>query len=127
MKIKKIEEKIIKKIYQIETKKTFFDLFLRILFILLFLFSSFIFFLVLVDVLKEQNSFDLLDFLRDDFEVIQKYFYSNLVVFYNELPKELILFLIINIILLLLLTIVFFKNFKKIKNKIKSIYKFFKK
>lgn len=127
MKTKKIEEKIIKKIYQIETKKTFFNLFLRIFFILLFLFSSLIFTLVLVDILKEQKSFDLLDFLKDDFEVVKKYFYSNLIVFYNELPKELILFLIGSITLLLIIIFFFLKNFKKIKNKLKSIYKFYKK
>ncbi len=127
MKSKKIEEKIIKKIYQIEIKKTFFDLFSKIFFILLFLFSTLIFFMVFIDVLQEQNSFDLLSFFNDDFEIIKKYFFSNLITFYNELPKELILFLIISITLLLSLITIFFKNFKKIKNKLKSIYKFYKK
>ncbi len=127
MKNKKIEEKIIKKIYQIETKKTFFDLFSKIFFILLFLSLTLIFFLVVIDILKEQNSFDLLSFFNDDFEVIKKYFFSNLITFYNELPKELTLSLIISITLLLSLIIIFLKNFKKIKNKLKSIYKFYKK
>lgn len=125
--MKKLENRIIKKIYQIETKKTAFYLFFRLFFGLLSGFFALIFTLVIFDILTEQRSFDLLSFFQEDFEVFRKYFLINIIDFYQELPQPLTIFLLMSIILMLGILLILVKNFNFIKNKILSIYKFYKK
>lgn len=122
----KLEDKIIKKIYRFEAKKTTGYLLLKFFLGALFLFLTYIFSSITIEILNEQQSFDLLDFFRDDFEVIRRYFFENLFDFYQELPQPLFLLLMISILLLLVIVFVLVKNFKTIKNKLVSIYKFYK-
>lgn len=125
--MKKLEDKIIKKVYQIETKKTASYLFFRLFFGLLFGFFALIFTLVIFDILIEQKSFDLLYFFQEDFEVFRKYFFINIINFYQELPQPLTIFLLMSILLILGILLILIKNFNILKNKILSIYKFYKK
>jgi len=122
--MKKLEEKIIKKIYRMESEKTIGQIISEAsLFILLFLSSLFIF-SVIVEILNEQASFDLFDFLRDDFEIIRENFLNNSLLFVQELPLPLIYILIGLLLLLIWFIYVIVKNSNKIKNKLVSIYKF---
>ncbi|PIP63778.1 hypothetical protein CO165_04110 [Candidatus Roizmanbacteria bacterium CG_4_9_14_3_um_filter_33_18] len=122
--MKKLEEKIIKKIYRMEAEKTIGQIISEVsLAILLFLSSSFIF-SVIVEILNEQASFDLFDFLRDDFEIIRENFFNNSLIFVQELPQPLIYILIGLLLTIVWLLYVFTKNFNKIKNKLVLIYKF---
>lgn len=125
--MKKLENKIIKKIYQIETKKTVSYLFFQLLFGLLFGFFALIFTLIFFDILTEQKSFDLLSFFQEDLEVFKKYFFENIIDFYQELPQPLTIFLLISLLLTLGTILILIKNYRKIKNKILLIYKFYKK
>lgn len=122
--MKKLEEKIIKKIYRIETKKTFSQIFGEIFFLIAIIFLSIFIFSVIVEILNEQASFDLFDFLRDDFETIKDYFLSNSLLFIQELPLALIYILIGLSLSLIWLLFILIRNFNKFKNKIVSIYKF---
>lgn len=124
--MKKLETKIIKKIYSLETKKTAGYLLFRFLLVIFFLFLTFIFTTVTIDILNEQHSFDLLEFFRDDFEVVRKYFFGNLVDFYQELPQPLTHLLLTSIIVVLVIFFIIIKNLDKMKNKLFSIYKFYK-
>lgn len=124
--MRKLEERIVKRIYRLETKKTAGYLLLRFFLTALLFLSSGILFLSLLDILNEQSSFSLLDFFKDDFEVIQKYFFINVNSFYQEMPQPLTLILLICIILILVLVGLFIKNLKILKNKIVSLYKFYK-
>jgi len=75
--MKKLEDKIIKKIYRMEAKKTIRQIISETLLIItITLFVVFIF-TVIVEVLNDQASFDLFDFLRDDFEIIKANFFNN--------------------------------------------------
>ncbi|MEK7495570.1 MAG: hypothetical protein AAB788_02640 [Patescibacteria group bacterium] len=122
--MKKLEDKIIRKIYRIEAEKTIGQIISEVsLFILLFLSSLFIF-SIIVEILNEQASFDLFDFLRDDFEIIRENFFNNSLLFVQELPLPLTYILIGLSLLLIWLLYVFAKNFNKIKNKLISLYKF---
>lgn len=123
--MKKLEERIVKKIYRLETKKTAGYLLSRLFFGILLVLSSWLLFLSLLDILDEQSSFSLLDFFKDDFEVIQKYFMQNIIDFYQELPQPLTLILLTCIILILVLITLFIINFNKLKNKLFSLYKFY--
>ena len=120
----KLEEKIIKKIYRIETKKTVGQIINEAVLIIIMTLASMFMFSVIVEILNEQTSFDLFDFLRDDFETIRSYSINNLLLFVQELPFPLIYILIGLSLLLVWLLYIVIINSNKIKNKLVSIYKF---
>lgn len=123
--MKNLENKILKKVYLFETKKTILEIVSRTVLILLVGFFGFIFTSLLVEILNEQGSFDLLDIFSDDWSMVKKYFFDNLSIFFQETPK-LILFLSgVFIVITIILIILLFKNFKIIKNKIRSIINYF--
>jgi hypothetical protein len=122
--MKKLEEKIIKKIYKIETEKTVGQIISEAVLIIFIVLSSIFIFSVIVEILNEQASFDLFDFLKDDFEIIRGNFFNNSLLFFQELPLPLIYILIGLILLLVWLLYILVRNFNKIKNKLVSLYKF---
>jgi len=122
--MKKLEEKIIKKIYRIETKKTVGQIINEAVLIIIMTLASMFMFSVIVEILNEQTSFDLFDFLRDDFETIRSYFVNNLLLFVQELPFPLIYIFFALLLILIWLICISFKNYNKVKNKLISIYKF---
>lgn len=122
--MKKLEDKIIKKIYRMEAKKTIEQIISEAVLVIVITLSAVFIFSVIVEVLNDQASFDLFDFLRDDFEIIQTNLSNNLLLFIQELPLPLTYILISLLLLLIWLLHIFIKNFNKIKNKIVSIYKF---
>lgn len=88
--------------------------------------SSFLFFLILgeilFEVLKEQRSFELLNLFQEDFEVVKKYFFDNVFILWLEVSKFLLLSLYLSLGISSAVILVFIKNFKIYKNKIKNIY-----
>lgn len=122
--MKKLEDKIIKKIYKIETEKTIGQIINEAILIILIILSSMFIFSVIVEILNEQASFDLFDFLRDDFETIKGNFFNNSFLFIQELPLPLIYILIGLLLLLIWLLYILVKNYNIIKNKLISLYKF---
>lgn len=122
--MKKLEDKIINKIYKIEVKKTIEQIIGEVVLIILVTLSFVFIFSVIVEILNEQTSFDLFDFLRDDFETIRDNFLNNSLLFIRELPPLLTYILIGLLLLLIWLLFISFKNSNKIKNKLVSFYKF---
>src|SRR3989339_1303111 len=122
--MKKLEEKIIKKIYRIETKKTVGQIINEAVLIIIMTLASMFMFSVIVEILNEQTSFDLFDFLRDDFETIRSYFVNNLLLFVQELPLPLIYIFFGLLLILIWLVYISFKNYNIVKNKLVSLYKF---
>ncbi|MFA5770328.1 MAG: hypothetical protein WC894_02435 [Patescibacteria group bacterium] len=122
--MKKLEDRIIKKIYRIETEKTIGQIISEVILIILIFLSSIFVFSVIVEILNEQASFDLFDFLRDDFETIRINFLNNSLLFIQELPLPLIYILIGLSLLLIWLLYILIKNSNKVKNKLISLYKF---
>ena len=122
--MKKLEDRIIKKIYRIETEKTIGQIISEAALIILIVLYSVFIFSVIVEILNEQASFDLFDFLRDDFETIRDNFFNNSLLFIQELPLPLIYILIGLLLLLIWLLFILAKNSSKIKNKLVSLYKF---
>lgn len=122
--MKKLEEKIIKKIYKMETKKTVEQVIGEVISIIIITLSAVFIFSIIIEVLNDQASFDLFDFFRDDFEIIKANFFNNSLLFIQELPLPLTYILISLLLLLVWLLFIFIKNFNRIKNKIISIYKF---
>ncbi len=122
--MKKLEDKIINKIYKIEVKKTIGQIIGEVVLIILVTLSFIFIFSVIVEILNEQTSFDRFDFLRDDFETIRDNFLNNSLLFVRELPPLLTYILIGLLLSLIWLLFISFKNSNKIKNKLVSFYKF---
>lgn len=121
--MRKLEKKILKKIYRFEAKRTGAQVFFESIALLFLSLAIFIFGSVVYEILKEQKTFDLLEIFGEDFEVIKKYFFDNISLVFFELPKVILIFLLIFISLLVFLTLTIIKNFKKIKNRVKSLLK----
>lgn len=119
--MKKLEDKILKKVYWFETKKIIREVTTKIMIIFLGGFLSFILFSLLIDSLMAQGSFDLLDIFSDDLEVVRRYFFDNILIFFEETPKLILLLTIVSVVFTFLLTLILIKNLKIIKNKVKSI------
>lgn len=122
--MKKLEDKIINKIYSYEAKVILIKTILKIItlfivWLLIFIFSS-----AIIEDLLAHNSFDFLQLISEDFEIFRNFIVDAIYVFYLEIPKLLLSILFIVIIILLVLTIHTIINFCKIKNKIKAIFKY---
>ena len=125
--MKKLEKKILKKVYFWEAKRTVFDLVLKI--ILFFSSGLFLFILgqIFFEILVEQKTLDLLNFFNEDFEVVKKYFLENIFILFFEIPKFLLLLILIFLSIFSLVILTLIKNFYTLKNKIKSFLKLIKK
>lgn len=125
--MKELEKKILKKVYFWEAKKTGFDLGLKI--ILFFSSGLFLFILgqIFVEILNEQKTLDLLNFFNEDFEVVKRYFLDNIFIFWFEIPKFLLLLILIFLTIFSLISLTLIKNFNILKNKVNSFLKFLKK
>lgn len=125
--MKKLEDKIITKVFKIETERTFSYVLTRIalftITVLLILFLS----IITYEILRDQGSFDLIDFTGDDIEVVSRYLIDNIYIFYEETPKLLLFLTGMVIIGFGWLLIKAKSNYSKIRNKLISIYKFHKK
>ena len=122
--MKKLEKKIINKIYRMETKKTISQIFVEAFSVVFVGLSALFVFSIIIDILNEQRSFDLYNFLTDDFEVIRHFFLRNTILFSEELPLALVCILVLLVVAFILLIYIIVKNFHKITNKLVSIYKF---
>lgn len=124
--MKKLEDRIVKKVYKLETKNTLINIVFKSTAFIILVFFIFILGSTMMDILTEQKSFAFLDIFKENSEVIKKYLVDNLSTFYLEIPKEILGLLLIAIILFIFIILTIVKNFTKIKNKVFSIYKFYK-
>jgi len=123
--MQKTEAKILKKIYGYETKKTIAGVIFESLGLAFLIIGFLLFGWVIVDILKEQKTFDLLQIFGEDPEVMRKYFFETISIFYWEIPKELmIIFLLFSGSLVLLISVII-RNFSRMKNKIISLVKYY--
>lgn len=127
MKNNNLKKKIISKVYREETKKISFAFFTWIFFVVFIFFLIVITYQVILEILIEQKSFNLIEILTEDVDVFRFYFANNLVTFFQEIPKFLLFLFLLGVFILLWLFLTLKKNFKMIKNKLLSIYKFYKK
>ncbi len=120
----KLEDKIVKKVFVLETKKTAGEIFLRILGILVFAFVIFFIGSIIFEIFQEQRTLDLLEIFQEDIEIVRRYSFDVISQFYRETPKELVAILITGIVVILILLFNIARNFEKIRNKLLSIFGF---
>lgn len=120
----RLEEKIIKKVYKFETKKTSFQIIFalgRIVFI------AVIFGLLSISLFADLQKIRLSDYLQifnEDYDVIKMYIWDVLEQVYQEIPKAKVFFTLLSFITFLLLTVIFFVMLTKMKKKIAAIKKY---
>lgn len=122
-----LEEKIMKKIYFFETKKTTTEIILKTLILIFLVLSLWIFFDIFVSILQEQKTFDLLTLLEEDPEVIRRYFFDNLTIFFLEIPKIILMIFLLLTLLLFLFLLHIKRNWVILKNKVINLVKFWRK
>ncbi len=118
--MKTLEDKILKKVYRFETKKTLGFLISRIIVLLLLSLTAVIFIQAIGEIYYEERAFDLLALFQEDSEVVRKYFADTLYVFYLETPKVLFFILILLAVFFLVVLLTVVKNYRKIINRIRS-------
>ena len=121
--MKNLEKKILKKVYRFDAKRTLCEIFLKSTAFLFLGLAIFVFGSIFYEILKEQKTFDLLEIFSEDFEVIKRYFFDNISLILFEIPKVLLIFLLIFTFLFIFSTLTLVINFKKIKNRVKSLLK----
>jgi hypothetical protein len=114
--MKVLEEKIINKIYRLETKKTFFHLLFRLIEYLGLFLIGYIFISLLIDALTGLNTFELFSYLTNDTGALS--------VIYQETPKGLFLLSLAVIVLFVFLVWSSLSNFVIMKNKFRSLLQF---
>ena len=122
--MKKINQKILKKVYGYETKKTAGQIISLIGIFAVVLLAIFLLGSVIVDLVIEQEAVVVFDFFSEDLEVVKKYFFDSVYVFINSIPQLLIFLFLIGILILVLVVYIIIRNFTKIKNKVELLIKF---
>ena len=122
----KMEKDIIQSIYQFESKRTTRNIFFFAFIIVALLFLITFFANLAYEILKEQQTLDLLSVFQEDFEVIQNNIGDIIDTFWEESPQTLLFLLFFFIMAFLTTLYLITANFKKIKNRIFSAKKYFK-
>ncbi len=86
--MKKIEKKILHKVYQYEARQTVFAVFFNALGLVLFGGVVFYTVSVIIRVMEEQKTWDVLEIFSEDLEVIRQYWTEVAAILYEELPKD---------------------------------------
>ena len=121
--MKTLEDKIINRIFRYEARKTILTLVVEFLAILFLILAVIITGQVIFEILNEQQSFDFFQLFGENFEVVKKFFFDTVYIFYLQLPKILVLFWLLFLSGLCFLILTSIKNFTRIKNKINSLLK----
>ncbi len=121
---KQLEEKIINKIYRYETKKTSLKILLEGVVLFLLLVSVILFSIVFVRIIAEQQTVELLHLFEENGEVIRQYLWNTIQTLYYEIPKALLLFIILGISGMIILSLYIVKNYRRAIRRIKLLIKY---
>jgi len=123
--MKTLEKNIIDRVYVFESKKTFLEIIIRTITVVILLLFISLLGQVIFELLIEQQTFDLFELLKEDIEVIRIYVFDVLYELYEETPKLLTFVFILSAIGLIFVIAKTIENFNRIKNKLKSIFHHF--
>ena len=122
-----LEDKILKKVYVFETKQTIIDGLVKLVFYALLAGFVLLTGQAIYEILIEEGAFDLFQIIQEDTEVVKMYVWDTMYVFYQEIPKELALLFLTGVIILGVSAIIIIKHSGVIKNKIKALFRFWRK
>ncbi|MDO8608944.1 MAG: hypothetical protein Q7R95_00190 [bacterium] len=119
-----LKKTILKKVYILETKNIIFEIIIRIVLFISVVSLAVIMVVDIVQKLAEQQTLDVLQLFQEDFYIIKLFFGEVMGVFFTELPKFQTGLFALSVMVFFILFLFFMKNYFKIKNKIKSLKKY---
>lgn len=119
--MKKLENKIIRGVYVLETKKLSFAFVWKLLAAVVSGGLAFLMTQVLLEFMYEGRTFDVFEIFSDDAEVIRKYIGDISGVIFQETPKGLLLAIIISSFLFIFIILTFILRFGKMKHKLSAL------
>ena len=125
--MKKLEDKIIKKVYVWEIKKTGFSLFTKTILFFVFGLLSVFFTQILIEVFFETGSDNVFEILQEDWQVITKHGVDVVFSLYQEIPKSLVFVIFISSLISLIVLLTFVKNFGIMRYKVIALLRYWKK
>jgi len=125
--MKKLEDKIIKKVYGWEIKKTGFSLFTKTILFFVFGLLSVFFTQILIEVFFETGSDNVFEILQEDWQVITKHGVDVVFSLYQEIPKSLVFVIFISSLISLIVLLTFVKNFGIMRYKVIALLRYWKK
>lgn len=122
--MKNIEDKILKKVYQEETKHTALDIAFRIILIASFGTILILLLSVLYEIYLEQSTLDILQLFSEDKEVVFSQLGDTLKTLYVSTPLSILLLIISAGLVFFSIIYLTIKNFRRIVTKLKYIISF---
>jgi signal transduction histidine kinase len=124
--MKKLEDRIIKKIYVLETKNTVINFMLKLAGILLSGAVAVFLVQILWEIFAEEQTFNILEIFTDDIEVVWEYLGNIFTVIFNETPLELLVPIGLAAALFLFIALTFILNFGKMKHKLTAAWNYWR-
>lgn len=122
--MKTLEKKIIKKTYELEARRTILDVINKSVFIGITGIAIILLGQHIYQTYQMQKTLDLLELFSEDTEIVRAYFLEIVKVFYEETPLEAVAVLLIVFILFCVVVLTSIKNFGTIRNRAKSLTKY---
>lgn len=119
--MKHLEDKIIRNVYVMETKKLSVSFVIKLVLALFCGAAALLMFQVWWEYINVSRTFDVLAIFSDDAEIIRSYLGDIGNVIFQETPKGLLLAIIIALAILLSLVLTFIFNFGKMRHKLAAI------
>ena len=123
--MKKLEKKILKKVYSFETKDTLTNISLRLILMTGLTILVILFLTLTFEELNQQQTLDIFEIFYEDFIIFKENIFEVATTLFGELPIIEAFFSLAITVILFFLLIKFIYNFVKIKNKIYSIIKYY--
>lgn len=120
--MKKLEDKIINKVYVFETKRTLLNALVKIISVGTLFFATSFVAVLLLQTLIEKETFSAIDIFQEDIQTMNTYIVDTLYVLIVEIPKIDLFLLMLGCSAIVLAFWVLFKNLPRIKNKIRSLF-----
>lgn len=121
---KNLEDKIIRNIYVMETKRMSLSFVVRLLSFIFFGGAAFLLIQVLLEVLSEEKTLDVLTIFNDDVEIVGKYLGDIANVIFQETPKGLLLAIAASLAVVLFVVLTFITNFGKMRHKLTAVLRY---
>ncbi len=124
--MKKLEDRILKKVYIIEARKTSWSFLSKSLLFLISGFTAFLFTQVLVELFTEERTFNVLEILNDDWEAVSHHLGDIIFVLFAETPKIILLVIVLAVFAASAVVLTFIKNFGKMRHKVNALLRYWK-
>lgn len=123
---KNLEDRIIRTVYVMETKRFSFAFVLRLFSLLIFGGAALLMIQVLFEVMSEEKTFDVLAIFNDDAEIVKKYLGDIITVIFQETPKGLLLAIAVSLAVAVFAVLTFITNFGKMRHTFAAILRYWR-